>query len=173
MKFRINEYINTIKSRKCYIFLLFSILVSFYSCALDIPEEGFDNLAPPVITGMSRDGNNIILQFQGNNDEYYFDGYNVYVSTTYMQRVSVSSYKPVQVLGYGSATPSFPLSPEDNNPTLTRRMTLYQYYLYQSDTGDYAPMPFSSGTYYIMLCSHHRLLGVNEDGVSNQEQITF
>jgi hypothetical protein len=173
MKLIFINKINFVKLVKLIILLFISITVAFNSCSLDLPEEGLDYLVPPVINSCYQDGENIIVQFTGDNSEYYFDGYDVFVSETNLYKASVGSYRRVQVLGHASATPSFPLSPEDNNPALTRSITLYQYNQYQIDTGEYSPIPFSSGMYYIMLCSHHRFLGVNEDGASDQVEVNF
>jgi hypothetical protein len=168
-----NRKIKTTILRRYCISILIILTISLGSCSLDLPENGSDYLAPPVIIDCSQDGDTIIVQFQGSNNEYYFDGYDVFVSTTYMQRASVGSYRRVQISGYASTIPSFPLSPDDYDPSLTRSMTLYQYNQYQIDTGEFSTIPFSNGTYYIMICSHHRYLGVNENGVSNQVQITL
>lgn len=140
---------------------------------MGVPENGYDYLTPPVITRCDQEGGNIIVEFSGYNDEYYFDGYNVYISETSMKRTDVKRYKAVELVGYASTTPSFPLSPDDYDPVEPRKITLYHYYWYLEDTGEYLKYPFSTGTYYIMLCSHHRLKGVNEDGVSNQVTLDF
>ncbi|MBN2039743.1 MAG: hypothetical protein JW864_06860 [Spirochaetes bacterium] len=140
---------------------------------MGVPEKGYEYLTPPVITDCWQEGDNIILEFRGYNDEYYFDGYNVYVSETSMKRTDVASYKAVELEGYGSTTPSFPLSPDDYDPDNLREVTLYHYYLYLEDTGEYLKYPFSTGTYYIRMCSHHSVLGVSEDAVSNQKTVEF
>lgn len=148
------------------------ILIILHSCATDIPEDAFDYLAPPVISCRLVPGDNdhIYVDFTGSNNEYYFDGYNVYVSETQMLRTSVGSYKHVQVdePGFASATPSYPLSPD---PPQSGTIRLNQYWC--PDYPD-TPCTFADNvTYWIMLCSHHRYSGVNEDGVSNQVSITF
>ncbi len=157
------------------VFYILLLAVSLLlSCAMDVPEDGYDYLAPPVITSCRQDGDYIIIEFRGYNDEYYFDGYNVYVSDVSMQRSHITSYKPVELKGYGSTTPSFPLSPEDYDPDKLREVTTYHYYIYSSDNAAYDKYSFESGTtYYIRLCSHHRLAGVDEDSVSNQFEINF
>jgi len=154
------------------IFICFSI-ISLISCSMGVPEKGYEYLTPPVILNCWQEGEYIIVQFSGHNDEYYFDGYNAYVSETSMKRTDIKSYKAVEIDGYGSTVPSFPLSPEDYDFDKIREITLYHYYWYVEDTGEYIPFPFSTGTYYIMLCSHHRISGVDEDGVSNQVSLDF
>lgn len=142
------------------------IILNMY-CAIDVPEEASEYLAPPVISSCERSGKKIIIKFSGYNDEYYFDGYNVYVSNSSLNRELVAAYRPVQIEGYPSAEPSFPVNPEDYDPVKTREIVLYQYY-WLSD-GEYIPYPFSDeDTYYIFLCSHHRLGSVLPGGVSNQ-----
>lgn len=159
----------------CYIVYFTLPLVSISgisSCALDIPDKAYEYLAPPVITALYQDPDDmekIIVEFTGYNDEYYFDGYNVYISTTSMNRNNIQSYKPVQVDGdnYASAVPSFPMSPDDYNPDITRTISLYHYWVVNE--GNYEPYPFASGTaYYVLLCSHHRYNGVVPESVSNQ-----
>ena len=147
------------------------ISIPIISCAMGVPEKGYDSLTPPLITNCRQDGNNIIVEFRGYNDEYYFDGYNVYISETSMKREDVASYNAVELVNYASTVPSFPMSPDDYDPNLLREVTLYHYYWKLVDTGEYLKYPFSTGTYYIIICSHHRFAGVNDDGVSNQ--ITF
>jgi hypothetical protein len=147
---------------------IFCIIIALYStCAVDIPENSSEYLVAPVITSCERSGNKIIIKFTGYNNEYYFDGYNVYVSDSSLNSAYVAQYKPVQVEGYPSSEPSFPLSPDDYDPGKTRTVTLYQYY-WASD-GEYVPYPFSPDTaYYIFICSHHRQGYVLPEGVSNQ-----
>ena len=161
---------NIVKTLKIFFTLFFSIIIS---CAMDISDNSYDYLAPPVITDAWQDGDNIIVEFIGYNDEYYFDGYNVYISTSNMSRDSVSSYKPVQIEGYTSSEPSYPVNPEDYDPEKVRTVTLYHYYWYVSDIKEYIPFPFSDGTYYIFLCSHHRFDNVLPEGVSNIITIEF
>ena len=149
------------------------ILLSLSGCAMDVPEKGYDYLTPPLITDIYQEGDNIIVKFIGYNDEYYFDGYNVYVSTTSLNRDLINTYKPVQVAesGYASSEPSYPLNPDDFDPTKTRTVTLYHYYV--QCEGKYEPCPFSEGTYYVLLCSHHRLDYIMPESVSNQVSIIF
>lgn len=147
------------------VIILLIIVIS--DCAVDIPENSGDYLVAPVITSCERQGDKIIIHFKGYNDEYYFDGYNVYVSDSSLNSEYVSKYKAVQIEDYPSSVPSFPLSPDEYNPEKTRTITLYQYY-WLSD-GEYIPYPFSpETTYYIFLCSHHKQGYVLPDGVSNQ-----
>ena len=87
------------------------IAKSLHARVVDVPEKGYEYLAPPVITNHYRNGNKIIIEFIGYNDEYYFDGYNVYVSDSSLNRNAVANYKPVQVEDYPSSTPSFPIPP--------------------------------------------------------------
>lgn len=157
------------------LYIILCVYSSFtISCAMDVPEKGYEYLAPPYIISCEQEGNNIIVEFRGYNDEYYFDGYNFYVSTTSMSRSLITSYKPVQVDEYASSTPSYPLSPDDYDPENVRRATLYHYYWHVEDTGEYIQFPFSAGTtYYIYMCSHHRLGYLFEEGVSNQQQVEF
>lgn len=144
-----------------------AILFLYSKCAMDIPENSSEYLLAPVITSCERAGDKIIINFIGYNNEYYFDGYNVYVSDHSLNSEGVATLKPVQIEGYPSAVPSFPLSLDDYDPEKTRTITLYQYY-WVSD-GEYVPYPFSSDTtYYIFLCSHHRQGKVLPEGVSNQ-----
>ncbi|MCU0821476.1 MAG: hypothetical protein MUC95_03255 [Spirochaetes bacterium] len=143
------------------------IIALLPACAIDIPANSSEYLVAPVITNCERQGDKIIIKFSGYNNEYYFDGYNVYVSDSSLNSEYVSRLKPVQIEGYPSAEPSYPLSPEDYDPEKTRTITLYQYY-WLSD-GEYVPYPFSPDTtYYIFLCSHHRQGYVLPEGVSNQ-----
>ena len=147
------------------IFFVFSL-----HCAIDIPAKSSEYLVAPVITSCERVGDKIIINFIGYNNEYYFDGYNVYVSDSSLNSEGVAKLKPVQIEGYPSAEPSFPLSPDDYDPEKIRTITLYEYYLVMTDgtNVEFIPYPFSSGTtYYIFLCSHHRLGYVLPEGVSN------
>ena len=146
------------------IFILIITIIPFVNCSTEIPEDAFDYLAPPFIISATQNGEFIDVHFQGTNNEYYFDGYNAYVSITTMLRPTVPALKAVQVKDCGSCIPSRPL------PSGTYNMTIKLYHYYNTE-GD--PMPFSTGTYYIRLASHHRLLGVNEDGVSNEKTINF
>lgn len=155
-----------------HLLLMFISLAGISACSMDIPEKAYEYLAPPVITALyqdTADREKIIVDFIGYNDEYYFDGYNVYVSTTSMNRNNIAKYKPVQIAGEGfaSSVPSFPLSPDDYDPGITRRIYLYHYWI--DNEGTYEPYPFTSGTaYYILLCSHHRYNSVVPESVSNQ-----
>jgi hypothetical protein len=153
-----------IRTRGCKpLFYTLFIIFLLTSCALDIPEDAFDYLAPPTITGVTKDNEHIYVTFAGFNNEYYFQGYNVYVSDTKMLRASVASYTPVQVdmSGYASAIPSYPLHPTGSQ---SGTITLDQ---------DSNKNPFGNATYYIMLGSYHQYFKVREDGVSNQVLITF
>ncbi|MDY6932846.1 MAG: hypothetical protein SVZ03_01325 [Spirochaetota bacterium] len=165
-----------IETLKNMIFILFLLSHLFHSCAMDAPEKGYDYLAPPVITNAFQsqmDNKKIVVEFRGYNNEYYFDGYNIYISTSNMNRNNIRSYKYVQVDGYTSAEPSFPLSPEEYDPDLTREAILYHYYRDVEDMGD-IPFPFEEGTtYYILLCSHHRFGEIFPEGVSNQVSVEF
>jgi hypothetical protein len=174
MSLQAKREITRTRGSRPLLYLLF-IFFLFFSCALDVPEDAFDYLAPPVITcrlsGVSGD-TDIYVDFTGKNNEYYFDGYNVYVSDTdmHMLTASVASFKPVQVdePGYASATPSYPLEPSGSLRSGTIKLNEYW------RTDDLYPYPFVSGTpYYIILCSHHKLLGVRQDGCSNQQRIIF
>ncbi len=150
-----------------YALLCSAIAILPLACSVDIPENSSEYLVAPVITSFVRQGDRIIIDFIGFNQEYYFDGYNVYVSDSSLNAEYVAKYKAVQVEGYASSEPSFPLGPEDYDPAKTRNITIYQYY-WASD-GEYIPYPLSTETtYYIFLCSHHRQGTVLPDGVSNQ-----
>ncbi len=165
---------NQKKSIPLYIILLTSLFVTPH-CAMDVPENGYEYLAPPVIHSCEQSGNKIEVTFRGYNNEYYFDGYNVYVSSGSMNRDSVASYKSVQIEDCASCMPSFPLSPDEynhDNPGEPRSIILYHYYL--EIDGEYVPFQFEGNTtYYIFLCSHHRVVDVLPEGVSNQVSITF
>ncbi len=154
----------------------FSLLFIFFlwlSCAVDVPENATDYLAPPVITNVYQnagDTERIYVDFYGSNNEYYFEGYNVYVLDQEMLRASVASYTPVQVdlPGYASAIPSYPMQPSDSQ-TGTITIILNQYL--RSDGNIY---PFENNVrYWIMLGSYHKYLKVREHGVSNQVSILF
>lgn len=165
---------NTItKRKKTIITICTAVTILSSSCAMDVPEKGYDYLAPPLITNIYQDGDNIIVEYIGYNDEYYFDGYNVYVAPISLNRSLINTYKPVQVeeSGYASCEPSYPLSPDDFDPLKTRTLTLYHYYVQIEDR--YEPNPFSPGTYYVLLCSHHRLGYVLPESVSNQMSVDF
>jgi hypothetical protein len=153
----------------CSVFELLFIVILFTSCALDIPEDAFDYLAPPIIScyQVPGDTEHIYVTFVGYNKEYYFQGYNVYVSDTQMLRASVASYTPVQVdmPGYASAIPSYPLPPTGSQ---TGTIILDQYWC-----ADGSKCPFDNATYWIMLGSYHQILKVMEAGVSNQVSINF
>jgi hypothetical protein len=157
---------------KYYFIIIFFI---FSSCALDVPEDAFDYLAPPVITcglsGVSGD-TDIYVNFTGKNNEYYFDGYNVYVSETKMLPVSVASYNAVYVdEPYHSGTiPSYPLEPSVSIRTGT--IKLREFWI-NNELGN--PSAFVPGnTYWIMLGSYNHLTKtVMYDGVSNQVSIIF
>lgn len=155
------------------IIALISLPITFGGCAMDVPEKGYDYLTPPLITDIYQDGDYIIVEFIGYNEEYYFDGYNVYVEAISLNRDQINSYKPVQVTesGYASADPSYPLSPDDYDPTLIRRITLYHYYI--QNEGRYEKSPFSEGAYFVLLCSHHRLGYLYPEAVSNQVSVDF
>lgn len=151
-----------------FLFGIFSLFVMISSCAMGVPEKGYDYLAPPMIIDIQQEKKNIIIHFQGYNNEYYFDGYNIYISTTRINEQQISSLQPIKIKesGYSSCIPSYPLSPNDYNPDNVRSATLYHYYV-ESEGGP-VPYPFSDGPYFILLCSHHRLDGVLPEGVSNQ-----
>jgi hypothetical protein len=162
-----------IKRKKTFITICTAVTILSLSCAMDIPEKGYDYLAPPLITDIYQDGDNIIVKYIGYNDEYYFDGYNVYVAPISLNRSLINTYKPVEVdeSGYASSEPSYPLSPDDFDPSKTRTLTLYHYYV-QSGS-EFVKFPFSTGTYYVLLCSHHRLGYVLPESVSNQMSLDF
>lgn len=164
---------NAFPLKKGVFYISISAVSLLVSCAMDVPEDGYEYLVPPVITDCRQDGDYIIIEFRGYNDEYYFDGYNVYISDVSMQKSNVTSYKAVELKGYGSAVPSLPLSPDDYNPAKLREVTAYHYYIYSSDNAEYDKYSFETGTYYIRLASHHRLVGVDEDSVSNQVTVDF
>ncbi len=158
-----------------YIALIF-LLLNNINCAMDIPEKSYDYLAPPLITSCRLDNKNIIINFIGYNNEYYFDGYNAYVSDSSMNRNYITSYKAVQIEGFPSAVPSYPLSPDDYDPDKERTLTLYQFSrkIEEGNTVEYVLFPFETdSTYYIFLCAHHRDNIVLEEGVSNQKVFSF
>jgi hypothetical protein len=162
-----------VKSKITLTTMCIAVIILSLGCAMDVPEKGYDYLTPPFITGIYQDGDHIVVTYIGYNDEYYFDGYNVYVSPTSLNKSLIESYKPVQVAetGYASSEPSYPLSPDDFDPSQTRTLTLDRYYVQNGD--QYEQYPFSSGTYYVLLCSHHRLGFVLPESVSNQVSIDF
>lgn len=164
---------STIAKRRKTIITIAAVAILSLSCAMDVPEKGYDYLAPPLITNIYQDGDYIIVEYVGYNDEYYFDGYNVYVAPTSLNRSLINTYKPVEVAesGFASAEPSYPLSPDDFDPLKTRTLTLFHYYEQIEDL--YAQNPFSPGTYYVLLCSHHRLGYVLPESVSNQMSLDF
>jgi hypothetical protein len=139
------------------------VFSAFQSCAADIPEDATDYLNPPVITGVTQNGEHIYVTFTGYNNEYYFQGYNVYVYDTKMLSASVSSYTHAQVdmPGYASATPSYPLYPTGPQ---SGTLKLNQ----DSNTNS-----FQNATYWIMMGSYHQYLKVKEEAVSNQVSINF
>jgi hypothetical protein len=160
--------------KSLYKYLLVSLFFIFYSCALDIPEDAFEYLAPPAITcrlsGVSGDPD-IYIDFTGKNNEYYFDGYNVYVSDTAMLSASVTTYNRVYVdePGYYEALPSYPLKPSGSQ---SGTIKVREYWV-DNDLNNMNS--FEPGTrYYIMLCSYHHLSPyVRQDGCSNQVSIIF
>jgi hypothetical protein len=147
----------------CYLPLTIFLLLS---CALDIPEDAFDYLNPPSIScyQLPGDTEHIYINYTGYNKEYYFDGYNVYVSDTQMLRSSIGTYSPIPVTA--EIPPTYPLPPTgaQSGTIIVDR--------FRSTDGDTYPF-VNNVKYWIMLCSHHRQLGVNEYGVSNQISITF
>ena len=156
-----------------------AVLATGARCAMDVPPRGYDYLTPPIITSLEQrtvqDGSDTILEievrFIGYNNEYYFDGYNVYVSPNSMNRDLIESYRPVPIgeHGYSMATPSYPLGPDDYDPKVERRMTLRYYAMANDDV--YTLYAFGPYTYYVMLCSHHREGLVYPESVSNQVAI--
>jgi len=152
--------------------VVFILSLIYHGCSTEIPDKAYDYLAPPLITSYECINDKIKIDFIGYNDEYYFDGYNVYVSDSSLAKTYVTSYKPVQVEDFPSAEPSFPLSPEDYDPEKTR--TLYLYQFFRKIEGEYVPFTFEDGVAYnIFLCSHHRQGTVYEEGVSNQVSVVF
>ncbi len=176
---RIRSLINHSRLSSSYKILIYITLIflplNTINCAMDIPEKSYDYLAPPLITSCTWYNENIIINFIGYNNEYYFDGYNAYVSDNRMYITSITSYKAVQVEGLPSAVPSYPLSPDDFNPGKERTLTLYQF-AREIEDNNYVLFPFETdSTYYIFLCAHHRDGDsyLHEEGVSNQKVFSF
>ncbi|MFH0977361.1 MAG: hypothetical protein V1874_16400 [Spirochaetota bacterium] len=158
-----------------YITLAFFLFTA--SCAFDVPEDAFDYLVPPVIVSLEQkagDTEHIYINFRGYNKEYYFQGYNVYVSDKPLLRTHIYEYKAVEVdePDCASAVPSYPLSPDDYNPALLRTIKVRQYWCSDNSA---LPCTFVNGTtYYVLMCSYHQLLHVTVDAASNDNlSITF